>query len=199
MSTLQIVKRILSNYSGVDGQKLRFCKSLNDEDWKEIIYASDQISQLPIEINDTLSNIQEIRTYCRELRNRNKLDILFVDYMGLLKTLKRCESRRAEIEDISRQCKELSLEFDIPVVVLAQLNRENERDKREPRLYDVRESGAIEQDADNVIFLHVPKDTDESANSFNIKVIISKQRNGPTGYIYLRYFRKTFRFYSKGA
>lgn len=198
MSTLQIGKRILSNYSGVDGQKLRFCKSLNDDDWQKIGQASGCVSQLPVEISDTLSNIQEIRTRCRELHNKNKLDILFIDYLGLLKTLKKCESRRTEIEDISRQCKELSLEFEIPVVVLAQLNRENEKDKREPKLIDLRESGAIEQDADNVVFLHVPKEADETADSFDIKVIISKQRNGPTGYIFLRYFRKTFRFYSTG-
>lgn len=198
MSTMQIGKRILSNFSGVDGQKLRFCKSLNDEDWSKIGKTAGYICDLPIEINDSLSNIQEIRAYCRELYNKNKLDVLFIDYIGLLKTLKKCDSRRAEIEDISRQCKELSLEFGIPVVVLSQLNRENERDKREPKLYDLRESGAIEQDADNVIFLHIPKDTDETSDAFDIKVIISKQRNGPTGFIYLRYFRKIFRFYSKG-
>lgn len=197
MSTLQIGKRILSNYSGVNGQKLRFCKSLNDEDWIKLTQTVCEIGKLPIEISDSLTSIQEIRSYCRELRNKGRLDVLFIDYLGLLKTLKRCDSRRAEIEDISRQCKELSMEFGIPVVVLCQLNRANERDCREPKLIDLRESGSIEQDADNVLFLHVPKDTDERQLSFDIKVIISKQRNGPVGYIYLKYYRSNFTFCSK--
>ncbi len=194
MSTLQIGKRILSNYSGVNGQKLRFCKSLNDEDWTKLGKAAGHIAGLPIEINDQLTTIEEIRSYCRELRNKGRLDIVFLDYLGLLRTLKKCSSRREEIEDISRRCKELTLEFNIPIIVLCQLNRDNVREGREPRLFDLRESGSIEQDADNVIFLHVPQDTDETLNDFDIKVIISKQRNGPTGYVYLRYYKSTFRF-----
>jgi len=197
MSTLQIGKRILSNYSGVNGQKLRFCKSLTDTDWEKLGKAAGHIAELPIEINDQLTTIEEIRSYCRELRNKDRLDVLFIDYLGLIRTLKKCSSRREEIEDISRRCKEITLEFNIPVIVLCQLNRENAKDGREPRLFDLRESGAIEQDADNVIFLHVPQDTDETLNAFNIKVIISKQRNGPTGYVYLRYYKSTFRFCRK--
>jgi len=197
MSTLQLGKRILSNKSGIDGQKLRFCKSLLEDDFKKMARYLSDISNLPIEINDSLQTIQEIKAHCRQLKNKKKLDILFIDYIGLLKTLKRCDSRRAEIEDISRQCKEISLEFDIPVVVLSQLNRENERDKREPRLIDLRESGSIEQDADNVLFLHVPADTDQQQDCFDIKIIVAKQRNGPTGYVYLKYYRKVFRFYGR--
>lgn len=199
MSSVQICTRILSNITSIDGQKLRFCKNLHDDDWMKIGKSVGHITELPIEINDKLASIQEIRAYCRELRNKGRLDILFIDYIGLLKTLKRCDSRRSEIEDISRQCKELSLEFEIPVIVLSQLNRENVRDGREPKLFDLRESGAIEQDADNVLFLHVPTDTDEAADCFDIKVIIAKQRNGPTGYVLLKYYRRTFRFYGKGG
>jgi len=150
---------------------------------------------LPIEINDTISTIQEIRAYVQKLKNKGLVDIVFIDYLGLLKTMKQCKDRRLEIEDVTRHCKEISLELDIPVVALSQLNRGNERDSREPRLMDLRESGSIEQDADNVLFLHVPKDTDQSQDSFDIKVIVAKQRNGPTGYIMLKYFRNTFRFY----
>lgn len=197
MSTVQIAKRILSNISAVDGHKLRLCKTLLDDDWVKLGQAAGEISSLPVEINDRISTIQEIRAYCRTLKEKNKLDVLFVDYLGLLKTMKRCESRRQEIEDISRQLKEISMEFEIPVVALCQLNRDSAKSSKEPELHDLRESGSIEQDADNVILLHVPADTDETADSFDIKVIIAKQRNGATGGIYLRYVRKIFRLYSK--
>jgi replicative DNA helicase len=116
-----------------------------------------------------------------------------VDYLQLCKSLRKTESRRQEVEDISRAFKEMSLEFKIPVIVLSQLSRDNAKTGREPELHDLRESGSIEQDADNVIFLHVPKDTDETTDCFDIKIIVAKQRNGATGFIYLRYYRRTFK------
>jgi replicative DNA helicase len=192
MSKTQIGKRILSNLATVDGHKLRLCKSLKDEDFQSMARTIGIIDSLPIEINDSLASVQEIRALCRELKNQDKLDVLVVDYLQLCRSIKKCESRRHEVEDISRQFKEMSLEFKIPVVVLSQLSRES-TDKGEPELHHLRESGSLEQDADNVIFLHVPKDTDETQDSFDIKVIVGKQRNGPTGYIWLRYFRRTFK------
>lgn len=192
MSNMQIAKRLLANVSDVDGQKLRFCKSLQNEDWDKLDKANMEIGPLPIEINDRLSTIQEIRAYCRELKNDSRLDLLIVDYLQLCKSMKKAGSRREEIEDISRQLKEMSLEFGIPVVALSQLTRESVQTS-EPELHHLRESGSLEQDADNVIFLHIPKDTDEHANVFEIKVIVAKQRNGPTGYIMLRYQRRTFK------
>jgi replicative DNA helicase len=192
MSQLQIAKRIISNIALVDGQKLRFCKSLTDADWVKLLGALPEIDRLPIELNDKLATIQEIRAYCRELKNKDNIDLLIVDYLQLCRSLKKTESRRQEIEDISRQLKEISLEFSIPVIALSQLSRESEKAAREPVLSDLRESGSLEQDADNVIFLHVPKDTDEKQDNFDIKVIVSKQRNGPTGYIWLKYYRRTF-------
>ena len=192
MSQLQIAKRIISNIALVDGQKLRFCKSLTDTDWQKMGESIGEISKLPIELNDKLSTIQEIRAYCRELKNKDLLDLLIVDYIQLCRSLKKTESRRQEIEDISRQLKEITLEFGIPVIALSQLSRESEKAAREPVLSDLRESGSLEQDADNVIFLHVPKDTDEKQGNFDIKVIVGKQRNGPTGYIWLKYYRRTF-------
>jgi replicative DNA helicase len=86
----------------------------------------------------------------------------------------------------------MSLEFSIPVIALSQLSRESVASS-EPELHHLRESGSLEQDSDNVIFLHIPKDTNEQAEFFEIKVIVSKQRNGPTGYIFLRYYRRTFK------
>ena len=197
MSQMQLVKRILANIAMVDGQKLRFCKSLTDDDWAKIGFAVSDICKLPIELNDKLATIQEIRAYCRELKNKDSIDLLIVDYLQLCRSLKKTENRRQEIEDISRQLKEISLEFSMPVVALSQLSRESVSAK-EPELNHLRESGSLEQDADNVIFLHVPADTDETQDSFDIKVIVGKQRNGPTGYIFLRYYRRTFKLCNIG-
>ena len=194
MSKLQIGKRILSNMATIDGHKLRLCKALVDEDFKKIGNTFNKVSELPIEINDKLGSIQEIRAYCRELHIKNKLDFLIVDYLQLCKSNKKSDSRRHEIEYISRQLKELSLEFKIPILLLSQLSRNNAQAGREPALYDLRESGAIEQDADNVMFLHLHEDEEQNEDCIEIKVIIEKQRNGPTGYIKLKYYRKTFRF-----
>lgn len=192
MSNMQIAKRLLANVSEVDGQKMRYCKSLDDKDFNKIGEAQEFLEVLPIEINDKLSTIQEIRAYCRELKNKGNLDLLILDYLQLCKSMKKTEGRRQEIEDISRQLKEMSLEFSIPVIALSQLSRDSVT-AGEPELHHLRESGSLEQDADNVIFLHVPKDTNEQALQFEIKVIVAKQRNGPTGYIMLRYYRRTFK------
>jgi replicative DNA helicase len=192
MSDTQIGKRILSSLSEVDGQKMRLCKSLETKDWQKIEIARVNAETLPIEINDKLSTVQEIRAYCRELKNNTGLDILILDYLQLCKSMKKTENRRQEVEDISRQLKEMSLEFGIPVIALSQLSRES-KNADEPELHHLRESGSLEQDADNVIFLHVPEGTNEQAEFFEIKVIVSKQRNGPTGFIFLRYYRRTFK------
>jgi replicative DNA helicase len=194
MSKVQICKRLMANVSQLDGNKLRVCKSLNDNDWKEIAKAQAYLSGLSeyIAINDELSTIQQIRTHCRLLRNKEKLDILFVDYLGLLKSAKKCESRRVEIEEISRQLKEMSLEFKIPIVSLHQLNRDSAN--AEPEIHHLRESGAIEQDSDNVFLLH-SADEDKSNPKSTITVIIGKQRNGPTGKIHLQYYKNSFKFY----
>ena len=139
MSQMQLAKRILANIAMVDGQKLRFCKSLTDDDWAKIGFAVSDICKLPIELNDKLATIQEIRAYCRELKNKDSIDLLIVDYLQLCRSLKRTENRRQEIEDISRQLKEISLEFSIPVV--EPIIPESVAAK-EPDLHHLRESGA---------------------------------------------------------
>lgn len=194
MSQMQLAKRILANLATIDGQKLRLCKSLTDADWGKIgMTIAKEIHQLPIELNDMLSSVQEIRAYCRELKTEDKLDLLIVDYLQLCKSLKKVDNRTQEVSDISRQLKEISLEFRIPVIALSQLTRENVRSGREPELYDLKESGSLEQDADNVFFLHVPEGINETEGHFDIKAIVAKQRNGATGYIFLRYYRRTFK------
>jgi replicative DNA helicase len=193
MSQIQLTKRLIANITPIDGNKLRICKLLTDEDWAKIGDAAGEIGDWDLIINDELATVQEIRTYCRELKNKGKLDMLVVDYLQLCRSSGKHESRRQEIEEISRQFKEMSMEFEVPVIVLSQLSRDNAKNGRVPELHDLRESGSIEQDADNVIFLHVPKDTDQTQDIFDLQVIIGKQRNGPTGYIFLKYFKKTFK------
>lgn len=194
MSAIQLVKRFISNYTPIDGQRLRLCKTLSGTDFEKIAHAAGEMGEWPIIINDELATVQEIRAYCRE----EKPDVLVVDYLQLCRSAGKNESRRQEIEEISRQFKEISMEFGIPVVVLSQLTRDNAKTGRAPELHDLRESGSIEQDADNVIFLHIPKGTDETQDAYDLQVIVAKQRNGPTGYINLRHYKKTFRLCNIG-
>lgn len=194
MSRGQLGERVLSHMSGVDSQKIRFAKNLTDDEIHFISLAEPEAGKLPIVINDEAVNVQEIRAYCRELKSKGKLDVIAIDYLQLCRTLKKTQSREREVAEMSWEFKMLSKEFKVPVIVLSQLNREITKASREPVLSDLRDSGSIEQDSDNVIFLHVPKDTDETANVFDIKVIIAKQRNGPVGSIWLKYQKNNFKF-----
>ena len=194
MSKMQLGKRLLSNISGVDGNKLRLCKGLTDEDLFKIKQGKDVLSWLQLTLDDRTSTIQEIRSKCRELYNDEKLNILIIDYLQLLKSSGKHSSRREEIESISRSLKEISMEFKIPVVALSQLSRAS-TDDNEPALHHLRESGSLEQDADNVIMLHQSKNEDGSKKD-QLKLIIAKQRNGATGFINLNYSKNTLKFTS---
>lgn len=194
MSSTSLGKRIISNYTGINGHKLRLCKSLLDTELENISLAAADASNLSLEIDDKTATIQGINSYCKELKEHNKLDVVIIDYLGLLQTTKKADSRRAEIESITRQLKEMAGNFDIPIVLLCQLNRETAQQDKEPALHNLRESGSIEQDADNVILLHIPKNTDETQNMIEIKLIIAKQRNGSCGYVNLLYEKANFKF-----
>lgn len=193
MSQIQLTKRILANVATIDGNKLRICKYLKDHDWEAIGYASAEMGNWHMVINDELATVQEIRSYCRELKTKDQLEVLFVDYLQICKSSTKHESRRQEVEEMTRQFKEIAMELQIPVVVLSQLSRDSAKSGRPPELHDLRESGSIEQDADNVIFLHQKEDEEN-----DIQIIVGKQRNGPTGYIYLKYYRNTFKLENRG-
>lgn len=166
---------------------------MTETDFNNYIKAEEYISTLPIKIEE-IKYIQDLRALCRNLKNKNQLDALFIDYVQLMLTYKKTNSRTEEIGDISRNLKSISKEFNIPVVALAQLSRLSERDNREPRLSDLRESGDMEQDADNVVFIHKPTDNDDSAEIQERKIIIAKQRNGATGFFDMLFEGKTFKF-----
>jgi replicative DNA helicase len=193
----QIGERLIANESGIDSQKIRFAKGLTDDEWGKMARAIGPLSEMTLMINDDAVNVQEIRAFCRQLKNKGKLDLIAVDYLQLCKTLKKTQSREREVAEMSWEFKMMAKEFNVPVLVLSQLSREGTKAGKEPQLHDLRDSGAIEQDADNVIFLHVPDGTDETQETFDIAVIIAKQRQGPTGKIYLKYCKKNFRFWGR--
>lgn len=179
----QIVNRIICSQSRVNTGKVRNGE-INADDWEKIGEIVDKVASAPIYIDDTASvTVSQIRAKCRRLKQTRNLALVVIDYLQLMQSSGRTESRQQEISEISRSLKILSKELDIPVVALSQLSRASEgRSDKRPMLSDLRESGAIEQDADIVMFLYrddyYNKDTDEK----NIaECIIAKHRNGETG------------------
>jgi len=196
MAKKQIAKRIISCISKINGQKIKEPKLLTESCWIDISKAIGAMSEWPILINDDISKSEDIFDYCLRLKEKNKLEVLFVDYLGLLTSHKKIDSKRLEIEYISRLLKEIALDLHIPVVCLCQLSRSNDKDNREPKMSDLRESGSIEQDADNVILLHnATENQEQETTEMKIKVIVAKQRNGATGYFKLKYYPNVFKFY----
>ena len=198
MSREQLVNRMLSMESLVDADKLRK-GSLTDQDWTELINATDKVSDGTITIDDTPGiTVAELRSKCRKQKVEHGLDLIVIDYLQLMSGSGRrsSDSRQQEISDISRSLKALAREMDCPVVALSQLSRAPEqRTDHRPMLSDLRESGAIEQDADIVMFLYrddyYNKDTEHPNEA---EVIIAKQRNGPIGTVTLLWQPEYTRF-----
>jgi replicative DNA helicase len=182
MSKVEIVMRLLSAESRVPLHVLR-SGQLSDDDWTKLARRMGEISEAPLFVDDTPNmNLMEIRAKARRLRQRNDLKLIIVDYLQLMTSPKRVESRQQEVADLSRGLKLLAKEVDCPVIAVSQLNRgpEQRTDKR-PQLSDLRESGSIEQDADVVILLHRDDYYDrESPRAGEADFIVAKHRNGPT-------------------
>jgi len=198
MSKEQLVKRMLSMNSRVDSQKIR-TGNLEDDDWTKLVDSVRRIGNTNLVIDDTSGiTASEIHTKCRKLKLNKGLDLVIIDYLQLMtgSGRRRGESRQQEISDISRSLKVMARELDVPVVALSQLSRavEQRPDKR-PMLSDLRESGAIEQDADIVMFLYRDEyynpDTEDKGVA---EVIIAKQRSGPTGKVRLAWLSNFTKF-----
>ena len=196
MSKEQLVTRMLCSQSEINAQTIRR-GLLKDEDWPRLAEAAAVVSDLPIYIDDTAAiSVMEMRAKTRRLKNDKGLDLVVVDYLQLMRG--DGESREREISEISRSLKAMAKELDIPVVALSQLNRsvESRIDKR-PQLSDLRESGAIEQDADVIMFVYRDEvyNTDKPDNKGLAEILVRKQRNGPTGVVNMRFFGEftTFR------
>jgi replicative DNA helicase len=204
MSKEQLVIRMLCSEAHVEGTRLR-TGFLNESDWPKLTIAAGNLSEAPIYIDDTAAlSILELRAKARRLKSERGLGMLIVDYLQLMKGRTRVESRQQEISEISRSLKALSKELNIPVIAVSQLSRKTEeRTGNRPQLSDLRESGAIEQDADLILFIYrdeVYNRSEDNPNKGKAEVIIGKQRNGPIGKIDLAFLDKftTFKELYKG-
>lgn len=197
MSVDQLTTRLFASEARVDSQRLRTGR-LDERDWPKLARSADRLYRAPMYIDDTAGiTAMEMRAKCRRLRaKRGELGLIVVDYLQLMKGRPGVDSREQEISEISRSLKALGRELEVPVIALSQLNRSLERreDKR-PQLSDLRESGAIEQDADVIMFIYrdevYNKETDVAGTA---EIIIGKQRNGPTGTVHLSFLKDYTRF-----
>ncbi len=198
MSKEQLVNRLFALESQVDSQMLR-TGNLKDSDWEKLIEGAGIIGRSNLIIDDTPSiSVSELRSKCRKYKLEHNIELVIIDYLQLMmgSTGKRQESRQQEISEISRSLKALARELNVPVVALSQLSRavESRPDKR-PMLSDLRESGAIEQDADVVMFIYrdeyYNKDSDKKRQA---EIIIAKQRNGPIGTVDLAWLADYTKF-----
>ncbi len=201
MSKEQLTQRFIAMEAMIDAQKLR-TGDLVPEDWKEISKAADSLNDMDIFIDDTVSiSVSEMKNKCRRLKEQKGLDLIIVDYMQLMQLGSRVESRQQEIAAISRMLKQMARELDCPVIALSQLSRAPEgrgKTDHRPVLADLRDSGAIEQDADVVLFLYRDEVYNpETENPGECEVIIAKQRNGPIGPVYVRWLAKYTKFVNK--
>ena len=193
MSKEQLVKRLLSPESHVDSQKLR-TGNLQDNEWTALIEGGEIVGKSLLEIDDTPGiTVSELRSKCRKLQMEKGLDMIIIDYLQLMSGSKKAESRQNEVSEISRSLKAIARELSVPILALSQLNRKaEERSDHRPQLSDLRESGAIEQDADVVMFIDRERNETEEANKAT--VIIAKQRNGPIGDVNLMWLPKYTQF-----
>jgi replicative DNA helicase len=197
MSKDQLVKRILAMNSKVDSQAIR-SGELQDDDWIKLVESARTIGNSGLIIDDTPGiSIGELRSKCRKFKLEHNLGLVIIDYLQLMTGgSKKTESRQQEISDISRSLKSLAREIQAPVVALSQLSRavEQRPDKR-PMLSDLRESGAIEQDADVVMFIYRDDYYNHDSEDAGVsEIIIGKQRNGPTGTVKLAWLSQFTKF-----
>jgi len=199
MSMKQLMMRMLCSWAKVDVSRLRSARKLTDEDWEHLYKAGDVFSAAPLFIDDSFSlDTLEMRARTRRLKaDKDKnIGLVIVDYLQLMQSSRRSgsrDSRELEIADIARNLKAMAKELNVPVIALSQLNRDVEKrtgDKRRPMLSDLRESGAIEQDADVIMFIHREAaylKEDERPPVDRAEIIIGKHRNGPVGKVDLMY------------
>ena len=196
MSKSQLVQRMLCSEARVDAHNLRKGR-LAESDWPTLSMAAGRLASAPIFIDDTAGiTCLEIRAKARRLKAQHELGLVIIDYLQLITSSGRVENRQQEISEISRSLKGLARELNVPIIAVSQLSRAVEqRIERRPRLSDLRESGAIEQDADLVVFLYREEYYKTKTEKKGIaEVIISKQRNGPTGQIDLAFVKEYAKF-----
>lgn len=197
MSRQQLGIRLLGMDAGINATKLR-TGTLHRDDWPRLTEAADRLSELPIYIDDSSAiTVLEMKAKCRRLKKRTDLGLVIIDYMQLIQGRSNAESRQLEMSEISRSLKGLAKDLNVPVIALSQLNRKVEdRTSKKPQLADLRESGAIEQDADVIVFIYRDEiyNPNSEENKNIAEIIIGKQRNGPTGSFKLTFQKELTRF-----
>ena len=197
MPGTQLATRFLSSVGRIDQHKIRTGK-LNDEEWQRLTYALGKLHEAPIYIDETPGlNPTDLRARCRRLhRQCGRLGLIVIDYLQLMTSLKESDNRSAELSEISRSVKSLAKELHVPIVALSQLNRSLEqRPNKRPVASDLRESGAIEQDADIIMFIYRDEIYNpDSPDKGMAELIISKHRNGSTGTIRMTFLGEFTRF-----
>ncbi|HFD11899.1 MAG TPA: replicative DNA helicase [Crenotrichaceae bacterium] len=192
----QLAMRMMSSLGRIDQHKIRSGK-LEDDDWPRLTSAVGMLAEVPIFIDDTPAlTPTELRAKARRLKREHNLGMIVIDYLQLMQVHGKSDNRTAEISEISRSLKGLAKELNVPVIALSQLNRSLEqRPNKRPVMSDLRESGAIEQDADVIIFIYRDEVyNDDSPDKGTAEIIIGKQRNGPVGKVRLTFLGKYTRF-----
>jgi replicative DNA helicase len=198
MSSIQLVNRLISAEAEIPGNIIKTGK-LNEQQWERLIYKTSKLNDAPIFIDDTPAlSILELRAKARRLKSKHNIELLVIDYLQLMSVNKKTDNREQEISLISRSLKAMAKELNIPVIALSQLNRllETRADKR-PILSDLRESGAIEQDADQVIFLYRPSyygSNQEICEDNDCEIIIAKNRNGALQTVTMKFIDEYTKF-----
>ena len=197
MSTEQLLKRLTAQKAQISATKLRTGK-MTDEEWERTCEAADKLAELPFRIVDNAYTLQEIRRQARQYVKKDGVKLILIDYLQLIAPGKRYAGNKTnEVSEISRELKLLAKELDVPIVILSQLNRQVEgRVDKRPQLFDIRDSGSIEQDADIVAFLYRDDYYDPDSEDHGIaEVIIKKQRNGVLGTARMVWDSRTQTFY----
>lgn len=189
MSDTQVIQKLISRRARINSYKMRM-GTLETKELEQIGIVSAEIAELPIHLITKARTIQHIENIARKLKNKNNLGLMIIDYIQLIKNKGKFNSREQEVADITRTLKLLSLELNIPIIGLCQLNRNAAR--QEPTLADLRESGAIEQDADNILFLYQEAESTETVVDITLK--LAKQRAGETGKIDLKFNKANSEF-----
>lgn len=196
MSAEQLMLRLLSSFSNVSLQAMRE-GNLKKSDLDALAVLAEEVAHLPLVIDESsMLNIGQLRAKARRMKQMHKVEVIIIDYLQLLSSTseKARDNRQVEVAEISRGIKGLARELNIPIIVLAQLNRKPEEGNQEPALHHLRESGSIEQDADIVMLLSRKFEKEEGETSFKAQLHIAKQRNGPTGKIELIFHGSTTRY-----
>ncbi len=196
MAAEQLTLRLLSSESGIPHHNIRNA-TISSQEWVELTNVAAQLAEMKLFIDDSaMVNVLDVRTKARKLKADRGLQLLVIDYLQLIQGHRKYENRHQEVSEISRSLKALAKELNIPIIALSQLSRavDSRMDKR-PMLSDLRESGAIEQDADLIMFLY--RDVvynPETENPALSELIVGKQRNGPTGIVYMDFIRELTKF-----